>query len=125
MRKTILIIDDDPVIIEVTRQMLMPQYTVLTANNGYDGTVTASEQPIDLILLDIMMPDMDGLSVLTLLQDNPKTKNIPVIMITSVSKKETIVTSCQMGVKGYIIKPFKEEMLLEKIKEILGEPLPQ
>lgn len=115
--KHILAIDDDTNLLKlIEAQLKNLDYKVITAINGEIGFKLAHEGNPDLILLDIMMPVMDGFEVLKQLQRNSLTKNIPVIMLTSKSQKEDVQAAMQMGVVDYIIKPYKIDSFSKKIE---------
>ncbi|MBN1498627.1 MAG: response regulator [Spirochaetes bacterium] len=115
--KHILAIDDDVNLLKILEsQIPADQYSVITAVNGEIGYNLAVQGNPDLILLDIMMPVMDGFEVLKKLQKNPVTRNIPVIMLSSKSKREDVTTAMQMGVVDYMVKPHNINMLLMKIE---------
>lgn len=115
--KHILAIDDDTNLLKlIEAQLKKLNYSVITAINGKEGLKLAEEGNPDMILLDIMMPVMDGFEVLKSLQKNERTKNIPVIMLTSKSQKESVQTAMQMGVIDYIVKPYKIDTFSKKIE---------
>jgi CheY-like chemotaxis protein len=91
-------------------------YETLTANNGQNALDKTFNEPVDLILLDIMMPEMNGFEVCSKLQDNEKTKDIPVIFLTAVTDKESIVKGFETGGKDYLTKPFNTPELLARVK---------
>lgn len=119
-RKTILAIDDDIVALKIIKDVFGDDFDVLTATDGLAGLEIAKEKKPDLIILDLILPKMDGFSVLMLLKDFEETKNIPVIMLTVVREKEKIMQVAQYGITDYIVKPFKSETLMNKIKNILS-----
>jgi diguanylate cyclase (GGDEF)-like protein len=124
----ILIVDDHPGNIRVVAAMLQPQYTVLAANNGVRAIKIAEDTHPDLILLDVMMPEMDGFAVCEALKKNPSTKDIPIIFITAKTEIDDVVRGFSIGGCDYISKPFNPEELfvrvnthieLKKSKELL------
>lgn len=119
MLKRILIIDDDDQILKVVGRLIESMgYEVIKANGGKDGLTAAEAENPDLILLDIIMPKVDGHAVLRQLKNNPKTANIPVIMLTAKDDPQNIVDSMvDGGAVDYIIKPFVSEELLQKISK--------
>lgn len=119
-RKTLLAVDDDPVVREAINEVFGESYNILLAKDGHEAIDLASEHEIDLILLDIMMPGFDGFSTLMLLKDDPSTRDIPVIMLTAVGKKEKVITAFRDGAAGYVLKPFKEDTLRNKIESVLN-----
>ena len=120
-RKTILAVDDDPVVLEAINSSLGAHYNILIAQDGHEGIMLAVEQSPDIIFLDIMMPGFDGFSTLMLLKDNDITRDIPVVMLTAVGKKDKIINAFRDGASDYILKPFKKDILIQKIKKILGD----
>lgn len=119
--KCILIIDDEEDIREVAELCLeaVGGWQVCTAQSGTEGLIKAQSQQPLAILLDVMMPDMDGFTTLEQLRANPLTENIPVIFLTA--KKNLLHTDrlTQMGVKGIIPKPFDPMSLAEQVAQFL------
>lgn len=118
-RLTMLIVDDDKVVLKLIEEIFKGSFNVITANNGYIGIEKAKEWRPDLILLDIIMPDLDGFSTLMLLKDFPETSGIPVIMLSVLREKSKVFQAMQHGASGYILKPFTAESLLRKIKKVM------
>jgi len=118
--KLILVADDEPDIVTIVEMILRSQgYDVLKAANGLEALELAERHNPDLILLDIMMPDMDGWEVLRLLHVDPSTAEIPVAMISAKTGSRAKITSMQEGAVDYITKPFDSRELLTKVREIL------
>lgn len=116
----ILIIDDSKMILRITSDILKKDgHNIITARNGKDGIELACTGTPDLIILDIEMPDMDGYDVLKELKKNEITKNIPVIMHSSRTKKEDIILAMKLGVIDYIAKNCSEILIRGKIKSSL------
>ena len=119
--ETVLILDDRAENLAFLRDYILEpnNYTVLTADNGVDGLNIALEQPIDLIISDIMMPKMGGLELLENLHEagNP----IPIILTTFYGSEETAVSAFRLGAKDYIMKPFTVEEMLAAINRALSE----
>jgi DNA-binding response OmpR family regulator len=114
--KTILVIDDEEEVLTVIRKRLeMQEYKVATAVTAKEGLKKASEIKPALILLDIMMPGIDGLEVLRLLKSNNDTVSIPVVMLTAKSESKVIFEAEDMGAVDYIIKPYDSKELLELV----------
>ena len=98
---------------------------VCEASNGEEGLAAAEKEKPDLIFLDITMPVMDGVTMLTKLKERPDLKSIPVIMLTAESGRENVAYIAKLGVRDYLVKPFKDEQLIEKAGRILKlEPKP-
>ncbi len=119
--KTILIIDDMEANINTLMALLDEKYDILASLDGEGGLdILADEENIDLILLDIIMPEMDGFEVCRRLKNNSKTKDIPVIFITADNNENTIEKAYEVGGVDYITKPFKARELLSRINTHLS-----
>ncbi len=117
---TVLIIDDSPYNREILRRRLSRYgVKVITAEDGAAGLEVVSQKPVDLILLDIMMPVMNGYEVLTRLKSDPATKNIPVLMISALSEVDSIVRCIEVGAEDYLPTPFNPVVLHARIKACL------
>jgi len=116
--KTILIVDDTVTNLDILIELL-DQYDVIDATNGKDAIEIANEEKIDLILLDIMMPEMDGYEVCKELQTNQNTKHIPIIFITAKTDENSIEKAYDIGGSDYVTKPFKPRELLSRVKKEL------
>jgi len=124
MAKKILIVDDEQVNVKMVAYILKANgYDVATAYNGKDGLVIAKKENPDLILLDIMMPGMDGYEVLARIRQDAKFANTPVVMLTAKEKMDDVERAMTLGAKYYIMKPFTSESLLAKVKHALGEQI--
>jgi len=116
----ILVVDDEQDIVTIVGKVLKKNgYEVMTANDGLECIEKVSEELPDLILLDNIMPNMDGPSVLSKLKASKKTADIPVIMVTALADQEHITGAQKGGAVEYIIKPFDYTVLLEKIAQVL------
>ena len=119
--KRILLVDDEPAIIAVARVGLKRAgWTVLTAASGRECIVLAESEQPDTIVLDVMMPEMDGLATLKQLQDNHQVKDIPVIFLTAKAQKADRRRFYASGIKGLITKPFDPTTLASQISGFLG-----
>ena len=116
--KTILIIDDEEPIRELLKLTLQSAGfdSILEASDGEDGLALAARYLPDLILLDLMLPGMDGLSVCRRLKTSPDTRMIPIIMLTAKSDESDIVVGLEMGANDYITKPFSRKVLTARIR---------
>ncbi len=125
-KKKILVIDDEPDILELLKSTLEKNgLEVITALDGIEGFKKACEQNPDLILLDVMMPKLDGFTVLRKIRADDATREIPVIMLTGDGMTSTIFKAQIYGATDYIIKPFKLSELLKFIKKyivLFGKP---
>ncbi len=120
-RKKILLVDDEEEIVKMNMLRLMESnYDVISANDGKGALQKAEKEIPDLILLDIMMPRMDGLQTLAKLKGNPTTSHIPVIMLSGIGEKTILNKAMVNGAADFIDKPFNGEMLLEAIKRNLA-----
>ncbi|UCD17239.1 MAG: response regulator [Candidatus Zixiibacteriota bacterium] len=116
----ILVIDDEPQITEIVEAFLTNAgHNVSVFNDGKKGLTQATEVKPDIILLDIMMPDLDGYSICNDLKNNPSTANIPVVFLTGKDRNDDQGRSFQAGGDMYIKKPFSCERLLEIVNIIL------
>lgn len=119
-QRTILIIDDNEDIRENTAEILsLGGYKTLTAENGKRGVEAALQEKPDLIVCDIMMPELDGYGVLHLLRKNPETENIPLIFLTAKAERSDLRKGMEMGADDYITKPFEEIELMNAIESRL------
>lgn len=113
---TILVVDDVPTNIMLVQTILRKEgYSQLAADSGKKALEIAEEKQPNLILLDIMMPEMDGYEVLKRLKENPKTNHIPVIIMSALSDMQSVVKGYQLGAIEYVTKPFQREELLKRI----------
>lgn len=122
MSKKVLIIDDEPEIVEILKFRLFNWgYAPLSATNGPDGIKAAESEQPDAILLDVMMPGMNGFEVLNKLRENERTKLIPVVMITVAAARSDVEKGLKQGAAFYLTKPYEAAELLEKLRSVLGE----
>lgn len=126
-KKKILLIDDEPDFVAMITDLLGTNgYEVFTASSGENGIEQCKECLPDLILLDIMLPKIDGLEVLYRLRNiHPNTKNTPIIMVTGKTEMESFFQAKGFGATGYIIKPFHPEDLLVLIAKHLTSENPE
>jgi len=119
-QRTILIIDDHDDLRENTAEILsLGGYRTLTAENGKRGVEIALAEKPDLIVCDIMMPELDGYGVLHLLRKNPETENIPLIFLTAKAERSDLRRGMEMGADDYVTKPFEEIELMNAIESRL------
>jgi len=123
MRKKILFIEDESALQKTFGDFLEKEgFELISALDGETGLKLAEKEIPDLILLDLILPKMEGVEVLKKLRENPKTKDIPVIVLTNVDDFEKLEKSLELGVKAYLVKTdFTLEEVLQKIKEELKE----
>ena len=118
-KNTILIIDDEPANIITLRHMLGPDYTIYGVTEGLSGITAAKLQKPDVILLDIIMPGMDGYEVLAHLKSTEETQDIPVIIVTQLSNEESEEKGLILGAEDYIQKPFSSLIVKLRVKNML------
>ncbi len=117
--KKIMVADDEPEIIDIIKKMLSGKYEVIGVYNGEEALKKAKEVKPDLILLDILMPKMDGWETLRRLKQDEELKNIPVSMLTALPlTPEDTYDKPIDSIENYIVKPFTKEVLLKKIEDI-------
>lgn len=118
-KPTILVVDDTSENLLLISDLLRKHYKVKVANNGHKALSIARAVPApDLILLDIMMPEMDGYAVCRLLKSNPVTRSIPVVFLTA--RLDEDKKGLEVGAVGYLTKPVKSSLLMDAIKTHLG-----
>jgi two-component system, OmpR family, alkaline phosphatase synthesis response regulator PhoP len=120
MRATILVVDDEPDVIElISFNLRVHDFDVLPASNGLEGLLKARRHQPDLIVLDVMMDGMDGLSVCEILHTQPSTKLIPVIIVTAATGEMARLNSLAAGAVDYLTKPFSPRDLVRRIEQLL------
>ena len=123
-KKKVLIVDDEPNVRRLLHSILNKNFAVFEAEDGQEAVDMTNAQQPDVILMDMMMPKMDGLTACLMIKKNPDTKKIPVIMVTAIGFELNIKLSQQMGASGYVTKPFSPQDLLAKIAEVLQPASP-
>ncbi len=120
--KLILLIDDEPNLAQVVAVCLesFKGWKVQVANSGKEALSIVETLNPDAILLDVMMPDMDGITVNQNLQKNPSTQNIPVIFLTAKVQASDREQFAQLGIAGFIVKPFEPLKIADQIAQLLG-----
>ncbi len=116
----ILVVEDDEDILELLRYNLQREgFTVVTADTGEAGLDKARARPPNLLILDLMLPRMDGLEVCRRLKAEDKTRSIPIIMVTAKGEEADIVTGLELGADDYICKPFRPRELVARVRTVL------
>ncbi len=124
-KKRVLAVDDERHIVRLVQVNLeRAGYDVITAYDGVEALEKVAEEPPDMIVLDVMMPRMDGFAVLAELKKNPKTADIPVIMLTAKAQDADVFKGWQSGVASYLTKPFNPMQLLTWINETFQAEMP-
>ena len=120
--KRILIVDDEQELVKAVQIRLQQAgYETLVAHDGQEGLEKAKKEKPDLIILDLMLPKMDGYKVCGLLKIDSRFSKIPIIIFTAKAREEDKKMGQEVGANAYITKPFDPQALLSKIKELLGE----
>lgn len=121
MPKTILIIEDDKFLRELIAQKLnKEEYNISEAIDGEEGIKKVKEEKPDLVLLDLILPGIDGFEVLSQMKENPETKSIPVIILSNLGQKEDMEKGLKLGAVDYLIKAhFTPGEIIDKIKAVL------
>jgi two-component system cell cycle response regulator len=120
MRYKVLTVDDSKTVRIIVRKAFKPfDCEILEAANGVEGLAVAAKEMPDLVLLDVTMPVMDGVEMLTKLKADPALKGIPVMMLTAEGGRDNVLKIAKIGVRDYVVKPFKEEVLIEKCGRII------
>lgn len=119
-KKDLFIVEDEEDILELLRYHLAREgYNITAVANGEDAVKTISRKTPDLILLDLMLPGWDGLEVCRRLKKDPKTADIPIVMVTAKGEESDVVTGLELGADDYITKPFSIKVLLARIRAVL------
>jgi CheY-like chemotaxis protein len=125
MKHKILIVDDNPDSVAIMRSILESRgYDVAAAHSGAEALDFLQRETVNLVLLDIMMPEMSGTEVLQRIKDNAATGRLPVILVTAKTQDEDVLSGYQYGADYYITKPFTAKQLLYGIELILGKGEP-
>ena len=120
MRYKVLTVDDSKTVRIIVKKAFKPfDCEILEAANGVEGLAVAAKENPDLILLDVTMPVMDGVEMLTKLKADPALKSIPVVMLTAEGGRDNVLKIAKIGVRDYLVKPFKEEALVEKCSRVI------
>ena len=118
-KQTILVVDDDNIELILIDNVLNEEYNVITCNNAYKALTIIKNEKIDLIIIDIVMPNIDGFEFTKKILNDEKNKDIPFIYVTSNDSNNTLKEAFKLGAKDYIQKPFNKEKLLIRIKNLL------
>jgi two-component system sensor histidine kinase/response regulator len=117
----VLIVDDELFNIDYLQQELEDcNYELITASNGREALDQIKKELPDLVLLDLMMPVLDGFAVLRQIKADPDLRDIPVIIVSAANNSRSVVKGIKLGAEDYITKPIDEKLLLQKVREFLG-----
>jgi CheY-like chemotaxis protein len=118
---TVLVVDDDPVIQKLLQvNFEMEGYTVITAGDGEEGLAKAQSEHPDAVVLDVMMPKMDGLEVARRLKADPDTQGIPIILLSAKAQQADIQAGTATGAEEYLTKPFDPLELLQRVGDLIA-----
>jgi DNA-binding response OmpR family regulator len=121
----VLVVDDDPVIQKLLQvNFEMEGYNVVTASDGAEGLERARSEHPDIVILDVMMPKMNGLEVASILKSDSATAGIPIILLSAKAQEADVQAGRQTGADDYVTKPFDPLELLERVARLVGEPEP-
>jgi two-component system phosphate regulon response regulator PhoB len=119
-KERILVVEDEQDILELVRYNLAREnYQVFCANSGEEALKIVESEPLDLMVLDLMLPGIDGLEVTRRLKNNPRTQNVFIVMLTAKGSEADIVAGLELGGDDYITKPFSPRILLARIKAVI------
>jgi DNA-binding response OmpR family regulator len=120
--KKILIVEDDPSFSRAINHIIQKEgYDVITAANGMSGLRMAQEEKPDLLILDVMLPGLDGIEICHRLRQNPPTATLPIIMLSAKGQEADRTTGLKVGANEYLTKPIDRALLLEKVTSLLGK----
>ncbi len=117
--KTIMLVDDSTAIRNILKNALIGEYSVVEAENGKVALGKTGEQPVDLFLLDVNMPEMDGLTLLGEIRKLAGHKSTPILMLTTETKDELRQKGRELGASGWIVKPCEPDKLLSAISKLI------
>ena len=119
-KRKILVVDDDPTMVKLINVNLkLNNYSVVEATSGEQALDVLESDVLDLVVLDIMMPGVDGLEVLKRIRGNTETQEMPVILVTAKTQDSDVIRGWELGADEYVIKPFNPLLLVEVIKMVL------
>src|SRR4051794_25354850 len=118
---TILLVDDDPVILKLLEvNFEMEGFTVLVARDGQEGIDTARAQRPDVIVSDIMMPNVSGLELVSALKRDPSTRGMPIVLLTAKAQTADVQSGLEAGADDYVTKPFEPLDLVDRVNRLLN-----
>ncbi len=124
-KKNIFVVEDEEDILDLIRHHLTKEgFAVATATNGLEAVKAVQRKPPDLILLDLMLPGLDGLEVCRQLKKDPKTAGVPILMVTAKDEESDVVTGLELGADDYIVKPFRMKELIARVRAALRRQRP-
>ena len=119
-KKIILVAEDEAMLAEVTKMRLESLgYAVITAENGKEGAFKAMSEKPDLMLVDIMMPEVSGIDMIKIVRANSDLKNVPIIVVSALGRSSDIEDAMKAGANDYVVKPYASEDLIKRIANLL------
>lgn len=120
--RKILLVDDSETVLLMERMILKKEpYQLITAKNGMEGVEKALETKPDLILMDVVMPEMNGFEAVRWLRERDATRSVPIVMVTTQAEADSMEAGYESGCSDYITKPIDSTELLTKVRSILGD----
>ena len=119
-RRRILVVDDDPVVRRILLDLLNNRYTVISASSGVQLPDLLQKHTPDLVILDVMLPWVNGFELCRILKSNPQGQNLPVLFVTSCKEKEDKMMGREVGAAGYLTKPFYAKDLYHEVERLLA-----
>ncbi len=120
-KRLILVADDEPHIIELVRIILEDKYKIITAEDGKEALEILQNNKPSLVLLDVMMPGINGFEICERLKSDPKTRDIKIAMLSAKAQEKDIIKGLQLGAEYYFTKPFDPAAFEKKIEELIGQ----
>ncbi len=118
----IMVVEDDPTTLKLLIFMLeRKKYEVVSCVNGFEAVETVEKELPDLILMDVMLPKMDGIEATMNIKENPSTSHIPIMILSALGQEMEVMKGLQLGAEGYVVKPFDSQSLLRQIAEKFSE----
>lgn len=116
----ILVVDDNTINIEyLVKVLVRAGYQTVQAQSAKQALQRLAEEPIDLVIADVMMPDVDGFALVQAIRSLPERANVPIVMCSAAKEKAYIVTAAKLQVQGYVLKPIDRQVLLERVATVL------
>ena len=119
--KHVLIVDDSKTILKTAKLILQDMYESYMANSGNMALDILEKKEIDIVLMDVDMPEMDGIETVRKIRNMDKVKDIPVVFFTALDSPEVVSKCKEVGMEGYVLKPYRPEELIDTIKAVLHE----
>lgn len=121
VKQHILIVDDNAMVLRNIKQIIEPDYSVALAPSGVHAFIAMGKKKPDLILLDYEMPEMNGKQVLEKIREQEEYADVPVVFLTSMDSRETVIELLALQPAGYILKPVDSQVLLDRLEDIIGK----